>query len=395
MKDVAFIDYLKLKASAGLSGMDANLVYDMDKQFNGAGLSYMFTLGSTQNGAKEGDLPSVGVRPETDFKTDAGLEIHLPIGISAEVSAFYNRRTGLRTLAGNTTSGVLGIGLSDSFTGVVSNRGIEGALEYDGKIGPVQLNIGGTISFARSRIEQLEEEYHPDAYQYEAGGSVGRIFALESDGFYENSDFNADGTLREGVPQSSFAAALRPGDIKYKDLNSDGIIDNYDYTWLKTPTLPELYYGIHLGVSWNGIGLSALLQGTGDWTVLTELPSIYQPLYGQDKNVSEYYLANCWHEGADNRNARYPRLTTEENKNNFLRSDVWTANGKYLKLREIQLSYSLPASLISKIRLTDVTVFFKGNNLLSFDGIRILDPEYMDLKYPRSRSFLFGINLQF
>ena len=395
MKDVSFLDYLKIKASAGLSGMDANLVYDMDKQFNGAGLSYMFTFGSTQNGSREGNLPSVGVRPETDLKTDAGIEFHMPFGLSGEVSAFYNRRTGLRTLAGNTTSGVLGIGLSDSFTGIVSNRGIEGALNYDGKIGEVRLNVGGTVSFARSRIEHLEEEYHPWAYQYEAGGSVGRVFALESDGFYENADFKADGTLKGGVPQSSFAAVLKPGDIKYKDLNGDGIIDNYDYTWLKTPTLPELYYGIHLGVEWKGIGLSALLQGTGNWTVLTELPSIYRPLYGQDKNVSEYYLANCWHQGASNEAAKYPRLTTEENSNNFLRSDLWTANGKYLKLRELCLSYSLPSSLISKIRLTEATVFFKGNNLLSFDGIGILDPEYMALEYPRSRSFLFGINLQF
>lgn len=395
MQNVSFLDYLKLKASAGLSGMDANLVYDMDKQFNGAGNSYTFTFGSTQNGSREGDLPSVGVRPETDLKTDAGIEFHMPFGLRGEIEAFYNRRTGLRTLAGNTTSGVLGIGLSDSFTGIVSNRGIEGALEYSGKIGPVELTLGGTLSFTRSRIEHLEEEYHPDNYQYEEGGSVGRVFGLLSDGFYEKEDFNADGTLRDGVAQSSFAAAVKPGDIKYRDLNGDGIIDNYDYTWLKTPTMPELYYGIHLAASWKGIRLSALLQGTGDRTVLTELASVYQPLYGQDKNVSEYYLANCWHSGASNQGARYPRLTTAENGNNFLRSDVWTANGKYLKLREVQLSYSLPVSLISRIRLKEATVFFKGNNLLSLDSVRILDPEYIALEYPRSRSFLFGINLQF
>ena len=389
------VDHLKIKASAGLSGMDANLVYDMDKQFNGAGNSYMFTFGSTQNGDREGDLPSVGVRPETDFKTDAGIEFHMPVGISGEVGAFYNRRTGLRTLAGNTTSGVLGIGLSDSFTGIVSNWGIEGALEYTGKIGEVQLNVGGTLSFTRNRIEHLEEEYHPFDYQYEAGGSVGRIFGLMSDGFYEASDFNPDGSLKDGVTSSSFAATLKPGDIKYKDLNNDGTIDNYDYTWLNIPSTPELYYGLHLGLSWKGISFSALIQGTGDRTVLTELPSIYQPLYGQDKNVSRYYLDNCWHQGVSDEGARYPRLTTLENGNNFLRSDVWTANGKYLKLREIQLSYSLPTSLISRIKLKEATVFFKGNNILSFDNIKILDPEYIALAYPRSRSFLFGINLQF
>ena len=395
MSGSSFMDFLKVKASAGLVGMDANLVYDMDKQFNGSGNSYIFTFGSTQYGAREGDLPSVGVRPETDLKIDAGAEFHMPWGLSGEVTGFYNRRTGLRALAGNTTSGVLGIGLSDSFTGVVSNRGVEGALDWEGKIGPVSIDIGGTVSFARSRIEHLEEEYHPNDYQYEAGGSVGRIFALVSDGFYEASDFNADGSLKAGVPESSFSGSVRPGDVKYKDLSGDGIIDNYDYTWLKTPALPELYYGFHIGASWNGISLSALFQGTGDWTAVTNLPSVYQPLYGGDKNVSEYYLTHCWRDGADNAGALYPRLTTLENKNNFLMSDVWTANGKYLKLRELELSYSFPSSLISKIRLTGATVFFRGNNLLSFDGIKILDPEYISLEYPRARSYMFGIKLQF
>ena len=122
---------------------------------------------------------------------------------------------------------------------------------------------------------------------------------------------------------------------------------------------------------------------------------MYQPLYGGDKNVSEYYLTHCWRDGADNAGALYPRLTTLENKNNFLMSDVWTANGKYLKLRELELSYSFPSSLISKIRLTGATVFFRGNNLLSFDGIKILDPEYISLEYPRARSYMFGIKLQF
>ena len=393
MENVSFVDYLKVKASAGLSGMDANLVYDMDKQFNGSGNSYMFTLGTVLYGSREGDLPSVGVRPETELKIDGGLEFHMPWGLSGELGAFYNKRTGLRTVASNTTSGVLGIGLSDSFTGVVSNRGLEAALGWNVRIGEVSLDLGGTFSFVRNRIEHLEEEYHPDAYQYQEGGSIGRLFALESDGFYSDSDFNADGTLRDGVVESTFAS-VRPGDIKYRDLNNDGKIDNYDYTWLKTPALPEIYYGFRIAASWKSVSLSALFQGTGDWTAVTNLASVYQPLYGGDKNVSEYYLENCWH--ADSyEGARYPRLTTLENNNNFRDSDVWTENGKYLKLRELEVRYDFPKALISNVRMAQASVFFKGNNLFSIDSVKILDPEYIYLAYPRSRSFLFGVNVQF
>ncbi len=386
-------DALKVKASAGLVGMDANLQYDMDKQFNGPGNGYIFTQPTELGGMKEGDLPSVGVRPETDFKADLGLEFILPCGLGGEAAVFMNNRSGLRTKAGNATSAVLGIGLGDSFNGKVSNRGIEGALFWDGKIGAVAVNLGGTISFVRSRIDYIEEEFHPDSYQYEQGGSVGRLFVLLGDGFYREEDFDSSGNLKEGVPESTFAS-VRPGDIRYKDLNTDGKIDNYDYTWTKTPTLPELYYGFHLDLSWNGLGLKALFQGTGDWTAVTNLPSIWQPLYGGDKNVSQFYIDNCWHPDSQE-GARYPRLTTLENSNNFRDSDVWTQNGKYFKLRELELNYNFPASLLSNVKLQEATVFLCGNNLFSIDGIRIMDPEYIATAYPRARTFQMGVRLTF
>lgn len=393
MQGIHGIDLLKIRASAGLTGMDANLEYDMDKQFNGAGQSYIFMLPNGLNGSREGDLPSVGIRPETEFKANVGLDFAFPFGLSGSVDGFLNRRSGLRTEAANAVSGVLGIGLSDTFTGAVSGRGVEVALRWQRRFGDWTADLGGNLSFVRTRIDYIEEEYRPDAYQYQQGGSLNRIFALESDGFYQASDFNADGTLRSGLPVATFATGLKPGDVKYKDLNNDGRIDNYDYTWLSTPTVPELYYGFQIGLSWRNIGLQAWFQGTGDWLAVTDLAHIYQPLYGGDKNVSQYYLQNRW--TPETPAARYPRLTTLENSNNFRDSDIWTANGRYLKLREVQLWYDLPQAWLRTLHLRQTRVFLRGDNLFSLDGVRIFDPEYISLGYPRARTFSVGVNLQF
>ena len=390
MKGASWIEFLKLRASAGLVGMDANLVYDMDKQFNGAGGSYTFVSGTTQHGSKEGDLPSVGIRPETDLKINAGADFRFPLGIYGQIDWFRNHRTGLRTVAGNAVSGVLGIGLSDAFTGEVTNTGFELGLGLRHSFGDVTVDLGGTLSFVRSTIDHMEEEYSPAAYQYQKGGSVDRYYALVSDGFYSASDFDTEGNLK-GI-DCTFGT-VKPGDVKYKDLNGDGRIDNYDYTWLDTPLTPQLYYGFHIGASWKGIGFEAIFQGIGDRTVVTNLASIYQPLYGGDKNVSEYYLQNRW--TPDAVSPRYPRLTTLENNNNFRDSDVWTANGKYLKLRELELHYDLPARIISFAKLQQARVFLRGNNLFSIDSVGIFDPEYIELGYPRYRTVLLGLSVQF
>ena len=393
MSGASWLDYLKLRASAGLSGMDANLQYDMDKQFNGVGNSYIFTLPSDLTGLREGDLPSVGVRPETELKIDAGIDFKLASSLTGEIDVFMSRRDGLRTLAGNAVSGVLGVGLSDSFEGRVSRRGVEAALQWNKSFGEFSLNLGGNLSYVKNRIDYIEEQYSPASFQYQAGGALDRVFALMSDGFYSAGDFNADGSLREGVVSSTFGQ-VKPGDVKYKDLYEDGKIDNYDYTWMEVPTLPNLYYGARLGFAFRGLALNVLLQGTGSWTAVTNLPSVFCPLYGGDKNVSDYYLANCWHPDVTD-GVKYPRLTTLENNNNFRDSDVWTANGRYLKLRELQISYTIKAKFFERINLKEAKVFLQGNNLFSIDDMGIFDPEYISTGYPCARTYMAGINIQF
>lgn len=392
MKNVDFVDFLKLRGSIGLVGMDANLDYDMDIQFNGSGLGYIFVSPTMLSGATEGALPSTGVEPELDMKSDIGVEFEMFHGLTGEVDGFYNKRTNLRTSAVNTLSEVIGIGASDAFNGETKNYGIELSLGWKKQISNLSYYVKGNISYAHNEITKIDEIYHPYPYLTRQGNSIGRFYGLVADGFYQESDFDASGNLLPDVPASTFAS-VQPGDVKYKDLSGDGKIDNYDYSWQLKSNLPEIYYGFQLGLDWKGIGFNAWFQGAGGYTITTSLASIYQPLYNGDKNISKHYLENYWTPA--NTEARYPRLTTLDNKNNYLPSSLWTESGWFLKLREIEFYYNLPHGIIDKWRLENVRIFMRGNNLFSIDDVKILDPEAVSFAYPTARTYSIGVNVNF
>lgn len=392
MKNADFVDFLKLRGSFGLVGMDANLDYDMDIQFNGSGLGYIFVSPTMLSGATEGPLPSTGVEPELDMKSDVGVEFEIFHGLSGEVDGFYNKRTNLRTSAVSTLSEVIGIGASDTFNGETKNYGVELSLGWKKQVANLSYYVKGNISYAHNEITKIDEIYHPYPYLTRQGNSIGQFYGLVADGFYQESDFDASGNLLPGIPTSTFAS-VQPGDVKYKDLSGDGKIDNYDYTWQLKSNLPEIYYGFQLGLDWKGLGFNAWFQGTDRYTITTALSSIYQPLYNGDKNISKHYLENYW--TSTNTSARYPRLTTLDNKNNYLSSSLWTEDGRFLKLREIELYYNLPSSVIDKWKLRNVKIFMRGNNLFSIDDVKILDPEAVSFAYPTARTYSIGVNVNF
>ncbi len=393
LKDSEIVNFLKLRGSYGLVGMDSFLSYDMDVQFNGTGKSYIFVQPTVTGGAAEGSLPSVGVQPELDSKADVGLDFTLFKGLTGEIDGFYNRRQYIRTKATGTVSEVIGIGASDTFNGQTTNYGVDAALGWNQTIGDISYFLKGTVSFARNRIDRIDETYQPYAYLYEQGGQIGRFYGLVADGFYQEDEFDSKGNLYPDLPENTFAS-VQPGDVKYKDLNGDGKIDNYDRCYQLSAALPEVYYGFSFGMEWKGLGFSALFQGVGNSTVETTLSSIYQPLYGGDKNISKHYLESYWTQGRTT-GVKYPRLTSIDNKNNYLASSLWTENGAFLKLREVELYYDLPRRALEKMKMTGMRVYLRGNNLFSLDHIHILDPEAINFNYPTARTVSLGLRVNF
>lgn len=392
LKNSNAVDFLKLRASYGIVGMDANLSPDMDIQFNWSGNSYMFISPNWMSSLAEGTLPSVGIEPETDYKANIGLDFTLFRHLSGSVDIFSNRRTSIRTIATTQVSDVLGVGMSDTFNGEVVNEGLELALGWNQRVGDFSFSVRGNISFAKNTITRINEAYQPFPHLYQKGHPIGRFYGLVFDGYYQEDDFDQDGNLYPDVVSSTFVN-VQPGDVKYKDLTGDNKIDNYDYTYHQNTDLPDLYYGAQLSFSWKGLGFNAYLQGTSGSTIVTDLPSVYQPLHGNDKNISVHYLNDYW--TPDNRNARYPRLTTLENKNNYLASDLWTVDGAYLKLRELEIYYDFPKSVLSKLRMSGLRFHLRGHNLFSFDSVGIFDPEWVSLEYPTMKTYTIGVNVSF
>ena len=248
------------------------------------------------------------------------------------------------------------------------------------------------VAFQKNEILSISEEYVPYSYMSRKGKSTEALYGLIYDGLYQESDFNDSGNLKEGLVNSAFIQSLQPGDVKYKDLNNDGIINEYDYSYL-TNSLPEIYFGTNIQMAFKDWSLFMNFQGVGKSTITTELESIYWPLYGNNKNVSVHYLRNRW--TSDTPDAKYPRLTTLPNENNFRGSTLWTEKGDYLKLRDIELSYNLPAHLFNDITINECRVYISGTDLFSLDHVDIMDPDHISMYYPTTKSFSLGVNLVF
>ena len=389
----SWLHLLKVRGSYGLSGFDGRLAYDLDKQFNGEGSSFVFNGTTVSPGLTQGSLPSTGILPEEERKADLGLELDLGGVFTLQADVFDHHRHGLMVSGAGSYSSVIGVGLPYIFTGETRNRGAEGAADLHLSSGIVSAHLGGTFTFAKSRILEMSEAYHPYDYMYSTGHPIGSFYGLIADGFYTEGDFGPDGKLLGSVPASTFVESVRPGDVKYKDMNGDAQIDAYDYACQDASTVPLFWYGLQAGLKVGSFGVEALFDGAGGFITETSLSSVYQPLYGDSRSVSVHYLDDAWHAGAEN--ARYPRLTTLSNANNFAASRVWTEKGDFLKLRNLYLFYDLPAEGLRALRMSGLRVFLRGTNLFSVDAVRILDPERISLSYPSMRTFQAGIKCSF
>ena len=391
LSDSDVVSHLKLRASYGVVGYDGRLTYDMDKQFNQAGGSYIFQNKDWLGGLMQGAIPSTNIMPETDYKADLGVEFGMfDNSLMFQLEGFYNNRKNIACDGSETVSEVLGVGVPIIFTGETVNYGAELSATWRKTIGDFSYNIGGNISYSKNRIIEAAEGHVPYEWQRIAGTQIGEMYGYEPVGFYQQEDFNADGTLKDGVVASGLISTLRPGDVKYNDLNEDGIIDENDAKYHGASTWPSLYYGINIGMEYKNFGFQAMFQGAGDFMVYTNLANVYQPLYNNDKNVSKHYLESYW--TADSPQGRYPRLTTESNAHNYANSPVWWEKGDYLKLRNLYVWYDF-GKYINKI--DSFRLFFKGHNLFSIDSIKIMDPEHVSLAYPTARSFQLGLKLTF
>lgn len=388
LNNYSWLNFLKLRASFGVINTD-NIPYNgyWYETMNGSGGGYPIQDNFSNGGSwQEGQLPSINGTTEKAYKYNVGLDATLFGGLTLTADAFYEKRQDIWVYTGGKNSSILGATASYANAGVVDSKGLEFGANYIKNLGKVRFNFGGTFTLTKNKIvEQLEE---PKAYEYlrATGKAVGQIFGYQAVGFFvDQSDIDDSPSQQFGV--------VKPGDIKYKDQNNDNVINEFDQIPLGyNSSVPEIYYSFNIGAEWKGIGVNFDFQGVGNYTSWTTLNGLYRPL-SNGNAISNYYYENRW--TPETPNARYPRLTTKTVQNNTQSSSVWLVDGSFLKLRNCEVYYKLPHSVVNKWHLNSAKLYVRGVDLFCWDHIKEIDPESIGNGIPTTRSINIGLSVGF
>ena len=394
MRNVKWIDFLKARASFGVINLDLIPSSSWNyyrQQYSLTGVTYPFTDSwtSTSGGSTDlGQMATEHLGHEKAYKYNLGLDATLFGGLDISWDAYYQRRSGIWVSTAGKYTDLIGMDAPYEPDGRTESWGTELGLDYHKKIGEVSFNIGGNISYDRSNIVNKDEA--PVLYDNlrTTGYGIGQLWGYKAIGLFKNQ---AD--IDNSTPQK-LGSTPRPGDVKYEDINKDGVIDTNDRTAIGyNATCPELYYSLHLGAEWKGLGFYALFQGTGRYSGVLNTKSMYQPLVN-NTTISQYYYDNRWTpETAET--AKFPALSSQSNANNFQTSTLFLADRSFFKLRNIEVYYSFPKSWFAKTSLSAVKVYVKGNDLFSLDHVAVSDPESYGATHPLTRSVMAGVAVTF
>lgn len=386
MQSQNVVNFLKLRASFGMLNTDNIPGNGYWNETVGGGNGYPINNNFGGDGGwHEGRLASVNGTTEKAYKYNVGVDATLFKGLTLTLDGFYERRSDIWVSSDGQNSAVLGATSPYVNAGIVDSWGTEIGANYCKKIGNVEFNLGGTFTYNRSKIIEMLEE--PAAYDYtrSTGNPVGQIFGLQAIGYFVDQ---AD--IDNSLPQQF--GPVKAGDIKYKDMNGDKVINSDDRVAMGyNSTCPETYYSFSLGLEWKGLGFSAQFQGVGNYTAILS-GTYYHPLV-DNTTISNYVYRNRW--TPETPNARFPRLTTETVDNNLQTSSLWLADRSFLKLRNCEVYYKLPSSWLNKFWMKIAKVYVRGVDLLCFDSIDQLGPEAMSTSYPATRSIHVGLSVGF
>lgn len=395
------IDLLKLRLSAGLSGND---------RFDGGRYLYQpyYTYG---NGYGVGNaVPTIiyGIFPyriaNADFGPERSMKLNAGVDgaffgkrLTTTVDAYYEKRSHIPAL-NNDLMATIGTDVPYENIGKMTSRGAELSVAYTDKSSfGLHYTVKGIFAVNANTIDYMAEEYRPESYMWRTGHRFGKQFGLVAEGLYDITDFDGEGRLLSG-PTPGFGQ-VQPGDIKYRDLNADGVIDQRDHTVIGQGLFPKLNASLGVLLEWRGIDLQCLWQGVAGRDV-NLLDAGYNTIAFVDNANAPEIAKNRWvyypELGLDTRaTATYPRLTTTQNLNNYQASTFWMHDGSFLRLKNVEVGYSLPSTLMQKNRMESIRLFFNATNVLTLSSLRRdygMDPEVMN-GYPLQKSFNFGINI--
>ena len=396
LKDNPVVNFLKIRASYGIVGNDRyhpygtgfmdRFLYLPNSYFIGSG--YQFGTGTSWSpGAYEKSFGNSGLSWEKSAKQNYGIDFSLfNQKLSGSIDYFYEKRTDILAKA-STDPIIHAMSLPVLNLGIVSNKGVELNLKWNHKINSFRYWTNLNVSYAKNKIVYQDEVPSEYTYTLKTGHPVGQPFGLKVRGFYYEG--------MEDVADHSYV--LKEGDVVYEDLNHDGKIDDNDKTAIGYPSYPLLNAGLTLGFEYKGFDFSMLWVGaTKTSRVLEE--TFRKPL-GEtyDRSLMSHQFTDRWTPETA-ATAKLPRATIYGVKNNYRDSELWVKDASYLRLKNIEIGYNFRLPFMPKIGMEKMRVFMTGYNLLTFDKLKISDPESMSSgvpQYPVMRVINFGLNVSF
>lgn len=350
----------KLRASYGLVGSDVapgNQYLYNQQYYNGGGYSF----GQNAQGVGtvyEGNLGNNNVGWEKAKKFDVGLDMNLfKDKISVTVDYFHDRRYD-QLVTRQDIPQMLGIGLSPTNVAVTVNRGFDGMITYQDKIGQLQYSIGAVFSYATNKILYQAEATPTFPWLSKTGHPIDQPFGYTFVGYYTDKDIN-DPTVAKPVGQ------VFAGDLKYKDFNGDGVIDQNDMSAIGRPNLPNLTIGMPIKFGYKGFDVNIMFQGAFNYSLAMRGTAI-EPFQSQFQPIHQLRWTP---DNADN--AGFPRLTTNPtsiNSPSSYLSDYWLINAHYIRLKTVELSYQLPSKRLP-LGINNARVYLSGYNLLTWSNV--------------------------
>jgi TonB-linked SusC/RagA family outer membrane protein len=319
---------------------------------------------------------------ETTEMSDIGLDATLFSKLSITADYYYKQTRDILLRLDVPT--IIGLGAPYQNAGIVENKGWELGLTYKGAVRDFRYDIGFNLSDVKNKVVDLRGVNQVGLTVNREGYPINSIYGLQAEGLFQTADEVAAHAQQFGV--------IKPGDIKYKDQNGDGIINGDDNIVIGT-TIPRFTYGTTLNGYYKGFSLNIVLQGVGQADGLLNEQGIMPFFLGG--TVQEQHKD---HWTPENPNATFPRLAFSESNNEKI-SSFWLRNAAYLRLKNIQLGYSLPTALTQRAGISNVRFFVNGQNLLTWDkfwnGYDVESPVGTGRSYPQVKMVSFGIDASF
>ena len=403
------VSNLKLRYSYGLVGNDnigssSNRFYylsEMSMNNSGLGASFGETRNVSYNGIGVVRYANEAITWEKSYKSNYALELGLFKKLDIIAEYFTEHRTDIfmqRADIPNT------MGLQAAVYGNIGqarSKGIDIQADYkQAWASGLWASARANFTYSTGKYDVYEEPTYPESYRQHAGRSIRQTW-----GYIAERLFIDDEDAANSPSQAAFGSQYGGGDIKYTDVNGDGVITNADMVPIGYPTSPEIIYGFGVSLGHKGFDFSVFFQGLGResfWIDATSAYSTKYNKYGTAPFVNNGQLLKAYsdsHWSEDNRDiyALYPRYSAYENHNNTQVSTWWMRDGSFVRLKQMEFGYTLPQKLTNKIHIDNLRVYFQGNNLLCWSKFKLWDPELAGegFNYPIQRTFNIGVNVTF